>query len=236
MLSRAIDYNPSAANPAPICCLQTFPPAPYFPSMIMSVFRTANASRFFTGSVVGLLLVLGCSKDDPVTGKNLCPDAGVGIRVEGRSAPMDVCVTDEAVDALLTSSNHYDVSAQLALDDGTLVQLRMVFTQHASVPVTLRLVNTTTEATSDPSTAYVYYEEAPNGGTPIQSTLITGGTFRLTFNAADVAVGTLTNISFDMTNVQNGDPAGERRITEGFFSVTVTPPVAVSGPPALSSR
>ena len=236
MLSRASDYNPSAANAAPICCLQTVKPATYFPSMIMSVFRTPNASRFFAGSVVGLLLALGCSKDDPVTSQNLCPDAEVGIHVEGRSTPLDVCVPGESVDALLTSSNHYDVSAQLPLDDGTLVQLRLVFTQHANVPVTLRLVNTTTEATSDPSTAYVYYEEAPNGGTPIQSTLITGGTFRVTFNAADVAVGTLTNISFDMTNVQNGDPAGERRITEGFFSVKVTPPAAISGPPALSSR
>jgi hypothetical protein len=182
------------------------------------------------------VFLAGCSKDDPTTAKNLCPDAGVGLRVEGRAQSVDICVADAAVDALLTSSNHYDVTAQLTLDDGTLVQLHMVFTQRSDAPVTLRLVNTSTEATSDPTTAFVYYEEAPSGGTPIQSTLITGGSFRLTFNDNKVAVGTLTNIEFDMTNVQTGDPAGQRRITEGFFSVTVTPPAAVSGPAALSSQ
>jgi hypothetical protein len=140
------------------------------------------------------------------------------------------------VDALLTSSNHYDVTAPLTLGDGTIVQLHMVFTQRSDTPVSLRLVNTITEATSDPSTAYVNYQEAPNGGTPIQSTLITGGSFRVTFNAADVAVGTLTNIAFDMTNVQTGDPAGERRITEGFFSVSVTPPAAAADAGPVSVR
>jgi hypothetical protein len=149
---------------------------------------------------------------------------------------MDVCVADTDVDALLTSSSHYDLTAQLPLDDGTLVQLRMLFTQRDDVPVNLRLVNSITEATSDPSAAYVFYEEAPAGGTPIQSTLITGGTFRVTFNDAKVAVGTLTNIEFDMTNVQTGDPAGQRRITEGFFSVTITPPAITSTPAALSAR
>jgi len=39
-----------------------------------------------------------------------------------------------------------------------------------------------------------------------------------------------------MTNVSTGDPAGERRITEGFFSVTVTPPAVTSAPAALSAR
>jgi hypothetical protein len=186
--------------------------------------------------LVVVVFLAGCSKDDPVANKNLCPDAGVGIHVEGRSQPMDVCVSDDAVDALLTSSNHYDLTAQLAIDDGSIVQLHIVFTQRGDAPVSLRLVNSITEATSDASTAYVNYEEDPNGGTPIQSTLITGGSFRVTFNDARVAVGTLTNIAFDMTNIQTGDPAGSRRITEGFFSVTITPPATTVGPPALSAR
>jgi hypothetical protein len=196
-----------------------------------------NLAHWIAPSVAALCL-LGCSKSDPVSDQNpLCAgESGVGIRVEGRAQPIDVCVSDTAVDALLTASDHYDVSAQLALDDDSIVQLRMVFTRRADAPVTLRLVNSITEATSDPGTAYVFYEEAPSGGTPIQSSLITGGTFRVTFNDNKVAVGTLENITLDMTNVQNGNPAGDRKIAEGFFSVSIEAPVATSSAPAVSSR
>jgi hypothetical protein len=195
-----------------------------------------NLGHWVAPSITALFL-LGCSKDDPVVTDSLCAgESGVGIRVEGRAQPLDVCVSDTAVDALLTSSDHYDVSAQLNLDDGSLVQVRILFTHRADVPVTLRLVNSTTEATSDPSTAYVFYEEAPGGGTPIQSSLITGGTFRVTFNDDKVAVGTMENISMDMTNVLTGDPAGQRRIAEGFFSVSVTAPVAAPASATVSMR
>jgi hypothetical protein len=196
-----------------------------------------NLGHWIAPGIVALCL-LGCSKSDPVSDQHpLCAgESGVGIRVEGRSQPIDVCVADTDVDALLTSSNHYDISASLPLDDGTIVQLRMVFTHRADAPVSLRLVNSITEATSDPSTVYVFYEEAPSGGTPIQSSLITGGTFRVTFNDNQVAAGTMENIHLDMTDVQTGDPAGERRIVEGFFSVSVSPPVAASPPATVSSR
>jgi hypothetical protein len=179
---------------------------------------------------IAALFLLGCSKDNPVANKDaLCPgESGVGIRVEGRAQPLDVCIADTAVDALLTTSSHYDVSAQLTLDDDSVVQLRMVFTHRGDAPVSLRLVNSITEATSDPATAYVYYEEAPSGGTPIQSSLIRGGSFRVTFNDNKVAAGTMENIQMDMSNVLTGDPAGARKIVEGFFSVSVTAPVTDS--------
>jgi len=189
--------------------------------------RIFTNSRSRIAPLVSALLLLACSDDNPVGDDPLCAGAsGVGIRVEGRAQPVDVCVSDGAVDALLTSEEHYDVSAQVLLDDDSVVQLRMVFTQRPDAPVTLRMVNTITEATSDPNTVYVFYEEVPDAGTPIQSTLITGGKFRLTFNDDTVAVGTMEDIKLDMNNVQTGDPAGERHIVEGFFSVSVTPPVA----------
>jgi hypothetical protein len=204
--------------------------------MIMHGREFTNLRHWIAPAVLAVFLA-GCSKDNPTTAKNLCGgDAGVGIRVEGRAQPVDVCVSDAAVDALLTSDNHYDVTAQLTLDDGSLVQVRMVFTHRSDAPVNLRLVNSITEATSDATTAYVFYEEAPEGGNPIQSTLITGGSFRLTFNDNKVAVGTMTNVAMDMTDVQTGDPAGERRISEGFFSVSVSPPVAASASPSVSIR
>lgn len=205
--------------------------------MIMSSFPTLKASRFFTGALLAGLVLTACSNDDPVETKSLCAgESGVGLRIEGRAEPLDVCVSDTAVDALLTSDNHYDVGAQLSLDDGSLVQVRIVFTHRADVPVNLRLVNSSTEALSDPGTAYVFYEEAPGGGTPIESSLITGGSFRVTFNDDKVAVGTMENVAMDMTNVLTGDPSGERRIAEGFFSVSVTPPAAATSSTTLSKR
>lgn len=190
--------------------------------------RIFTNSRSRLASLVSALLLLACSDDNPVGDDDpLCGgESGVGIRVEGRSEPVDVCVSDGAVDALLTSEERYDVTAQVLLDDDSVVQLHMVFTQRPDAPVTLRMVNTITEATSDPGAVYVFYEEVPDAGTPIHSTLITGGKFRLTFNDDTVAVGTMEDITLDMSNVQTGDPAGERHIVEGFFSVSVTPPVA----------
>jgi len=46
-------------------------------------------------------------------------------------------------------------------------------------------------------------------------------------------VGTLENITMDMYNILNGDPAGTRKIVEGFFSVSVEGPPATG---ALSIR
>jgi hypothetical protein len=186
-----------------------------------------NYGRLLALAVAGLLF-FACSDDDPVGGEQLCDgESGVGLQVEGRAQPVEVCVSDAAVDALLTASQHYDVTAQVTLDDDSTVQLRLVFTQRLDTPVNLRLVNSITEATSDPTAVYVFYEEIPGGGAPIQSTLINGGTLRLTFNDDEVAVGTLENIRLDMNNVLTGDPAGERQIVNGYFSVTVTSAAAL---------
>jgi hypothetical protein len=181
-----------------------------------------NYGRLLALALVGMLF-FACSDDEnPTDGDQLCGgESGVGMQVEGRAQPVEVCVSDAAVDALLTASQRYDVTAQVILDDDSTVQLRMVFTQQPDQGVTLRLVNSVTEAISDPTTVYVFYEEIPGGGVPIQSTLINGGTFTLSFSDDQVAVGTMENIRLDMNNVQTGDPAGERQIVEGYFSVTV---------------
>jgi hypothetical protein len=147
----------------------------------------------------------------------------VGIRVEGRAEPLDVCVSDQAVDALLTSTGRYDVSAQMNTDDG-IYQLHMVFPKRPDFPVSLRLVSSITEVDDD--AAYVRYEELPDGGTPIESGTILGGKFRLSFGDDKVAAGTMENIAMDMQSVLNGDPAGERKIVEGFFSISIEQPAA----------
>jgi hypothetical protein len=189
---------------------------------------TNGCSHLFAILAFAGVALLGCSKDDPVGDTNpLCAgESGVGYRVEGRSSPLDVCVSDSAVDALLTSGSHYDIVAAVTDGNGNVFQLRMVLTQRPDAPVTLRLVNTVGEATGDPDAAYVHYTEQPSGNPPIETSAILGGKFRLTFSDDKVAVGTLESISMDMKNSLNGDPAGSRKITEGFFSVSVSPPVS----------
>jgi hypothetical protein len=193
-------------------------------------FRTNGSSpigRVWAPALAAACLLLASCGDDPVeTEEPLCAgEAGVGIRVEGRAQPLDVCVSDAAVDALLTSSQRYDVSARMTTDDGV-YQLSMVFTRRSDFPVSLRVVDSITEVTNDPGAAYVYYKEVPDGGTPIESGSVLGGKFRLSFCDDKVAAGTMENITFEMSSVLNGDPAGQRKIVEGFFSISVEPPVA----------
>jgi hypothetical protein len=168
-----------------------------------------------------------CDSEDPSgTGEALCGgEPGVGLRVEGRAEPLEVCVSDQAVDALLTAENRFDVSAVMVTDGGN-YQLRMVFARRNDYPVTLRIVTSITEVVYDPGAAYVYYEELPDGGTPVESEVILGGRFRLAYSDGSSASGTLEKVTMEMSNVLNGDPAGQRKITEGYFSITTELPAA----------
>jgi len=165
--------------------------------------------------------VAGCSDDPPTEADALCGgDFGVGLRVEGNAQPLEVCVSDADVSALLTSLSRYDVAAQMETDDG-IYQLRMVFAQHSDFPLSLRIVNSISEATADPGAAWVYYEEIPGSGQPIGSTAVTGGTFRLSYSDDKIAVGFFDNVDLSMEEVLTGDPAGKRRIVRGEFSISV---------------
>jgi hypothetical protein len=177
-----------------------------------------------------LAAVAGCSDDPPAGGDALCGgDFGVGLRVEGNAQPLEVCVSDADVSALLTSLARYDVAAQMTTDDGV-YQLRMVFAQHADFPLSLRVVNTIAEAISDAGAVWVYYEEIPQGAQPIESAAVTGGTFRLSYSDDKIAVGYFDNVDLTMEEVLTGDPAGKRRIVRGEFSISVEGTAAVNGP------
>jgi hypothetical protein len=196
--------------------------------MILQSGSTTNCSRrarrLFWAAAGGFLLVAalgGCADDPPAATDPLCGgDFGVGMRVEGHAEPIEVCVSDADVSALLTSLSRYDVAAQMQTDDG-IFQLRMVFAQQAAFPVSLRIVGTLAEATADPGTAWVYYEEIPDGGIPIESAAVTGGSFRLSFSDDTIAVGFFENVDLSMEEVLTGDPAGKRRIVRGEFSISV---------------
>jgi len=188
--------------------------------------RTPALAR--AAALAFLAAVAGCSDDPPTEADALCGgDFGVGLRVEGPAQPLEVCVSDADVSALLTSLSRYDVAAQMQTDDG-IYQLRMVFAQHSDFPLSLRVVNSIAEATSDPGAVWVYYEEIPQGGQPIESTAVTGGTFRLSYSDDKIAVGYFDNVDLAMEEVLTGDPAGKRRIVRGEFSISV------EGAPATS--
>lgn len=181
---------------------------------------------FFLAPLVLAAALAACSKDSPDEAHALCDgDFGVGMRVEGRAAPLEVCVSDADVSALLTALSRYDVSAQMQTDDG-IFQVRMVFAQRSDFPVSLRIVDSIAEVSSDPGTAFVYYEEIPEGGKPIESAAVSGGTFRLSFSDDKIAAGFFENVDMSMKEVLTGDPAGSRRLVRGEFSISVEAPAA----------
>jgi hypothetical protein len=178
---------------------------------------------------VGLCALASCGDDEALVdpSERLCGgETGVGVLVEGRANALELCVDDSDVSVVLTALNRYDVAAQFANADGVF-QVRMVFAVR-SFPANLRLVSSIGEATNDPNAAWLYYQEIPDGGDPIESTVVTGGTFRLTFVDEDVAAGVFSDVVFEMNDIATGDPAGTRQFAEGIFSISTDVPAATA--------
>jgi len=97
----------------------------------------------------------------------------------------------------------------------------------------LRVVDTLGEATTDIDAVWLYYQEVPAGGDPIESFASDGGTFTLGFVDEEVASGTFKNVTFSMRDFSTGDPAGERQFADGNFSISVKVPTA-SVPPVAT--
>jgi hypothetical protein len=172
-------------------------------------------------------LLASCGKDSGVDpDERLCNgEAGLGAAIQGRAEPLEFCLDDGDVSVLLTSLDRYDIAARLTTADGDF-QIRMVFAVRSDFPVSLIPVSTIGEATADPGNVWIYYEEVPDGADAIESLEVTGGSFRLTFSDEDVLAGTIEGINFTMHDVSSGDEAGKRRISEGFFSLSVKSPTA----------
>lgn len=205
--------------------------------MIAYAHASTNGRRYImclmalVASASGLV---SCSDDDNSVNPNgrLCGgETGLGVLIEGRAEPFEFCVDDDNVGAVLTAENRYDVGAQVSSDDGDFV-VRMVFAVR-DFPATLRVVDTLAEATTDIDAVWLYYEEVPPGGDPIESFASDGGTFTLGFVDEEVATGTFKNVTFSMRDFSTGDPAGERQFADGIFSISVKVPTA-SVPPVAT--
>jgi hypothetical protein len=187
---------------------------------------------------LGVLLLAGlfvtCSDNNPTDPNDrLCGgEAGLGVRVEGRSQPLALCLDDGDVSVLLTSLNRYDIAAQVDTPRGS-YQIRMVFALRSDFPVALVPAASLGEATADPGKVWLYYEEIPNGGDAIESIEVTGGSFRLTFSDEHVLAGLIEGISLTMHDVSTGDVAGTRQLADGFFSLSVKSPAAAAPIAAL---
>ena len=206
--------------------------------MIAYALAATNSRRYITCLMVlcaGTCALVSCSDDDNSVNPNgrLCGgETGLGVLIEGRAEPFEFCVDDDNVGAVLTAENRYDVGSQVSSDDGDFV-VRMVFAVR-DFPATLRVVDTLAEATTDIDAVWLYYQEVPPGGDPIESFESSGGTFTLGFVDEEVAAGTFKNVTFSMHDFSTGAPAGQRQFAEGTFSISVKVPTATS--PPLATR
>lgn len=175
-----------------------------------------------------LLMTTACGDEGNLVNPDdrLCNgETGVGLLIEGRASPFEFCVDDPDVSVVLTSENRYDVSAQVSNSEGDFV-VRMVFTVRA-FPATLRVTENLSEAVADPDAVWLYYQEIPAGGDPIESFAINGGSFTLSFVDEDVATGLIENVTLGMRDFATGDPVDTRVFSDGMFSISTKDPTAV---------
>jgi hypothetical protein len=197
--------------------------------MITQRSRSTNTCDCARAVALGafILVLAGCGDEgDPVDpdGRLCGGETGLGLLIEGRADPLEFCVDDPDVSVVLTSQNRYDVQAQVSNGAGVFV-VRMVFAVR-SFPATLRITDDLSDAVANADAVWLYYEEIPAGGDPIESFVVDQGTFTLSFVDEDVATGVLRGVVFDMRDFTTGDPAGQREFVEGLFSVSTKEPTA----------
>jgi hypothetical protein len=168
--------------------------------------RTAAALAIL---VAALQLGAGCGKKEtPVNPEaRVCgtAESGVGLRVKGRSSPIDVCVSDQDVAASITVDNYYSITARM-VSGGDIFEVQLLFPERDDYPVALNVTGDLSAL--DASSVWIYYQEVPESGDAIESELVTDGTFTLGFAAQDVVTATLRNISLTMRRQSDGEAAG----------------------------
>ena len=103
------------------------------------------------------------------------------------------------------------------MGDARLMDSPRSFFQRAPLAVTGNLA----AAAGDSTVAWFYYRETSAGGSGIESAVITNGTFDIKYSDTELTTGNFKNVEMEMQTVGTTDPAGQRTISEGFFSLVV---------------
>ena len=178
------------------------------------------------------VLVLICSQTSCSNNSDIVPPndklcragAGLGARVSGTPAPIDICVSDDDVSTTLEPSpeNRYRLRSTFSADSLTF-EIEISFTIHFNLPQPLNISSDSVLAMADLDGAWFFYREAVGGSYSYVSKTTTGS-FVLTFADETVAVGTLEGLTIDLEDETTGAPAGTRTISEGFFNVLAPVP------------
>lgn len=182
----------------------------------------ASSCKCATAVCVLLVLLVACGTNEaPVNPETvLCRgEADVALLVTGGAQPTDICLDTEDVLATI-GGDIYDITISMEQNNVT-YELRMIFPHRDDFPTVLNVTGDLGAAQADPKGAWLFYREIPTGGTGIESTVASGGTFGLGFSGRDVVTGQLEKITFDMRDASTMESAGTREISEGLFSLIV---------------
>ena len=151
-------------------------------------------------------------------------EAGFAARVTGRSSDVDMCIHDDDVASVLTiAPDRYNVTARLTAD-GDVFEVQIIMNYRDDFPVTLTPTANLAELDTNPDAVYVYFIESPSEGATIESIAVTSGSFLLSFSGGDVIAGTFSRVAMDMQTQGTSEAAGQRMLSEGFFSLSVLTP------------
>lgn len=170
------------------------------------------------------LLLAACGDDgNPVNPEDrVCGgESGFGARVRGAASPVDVCVSNDKTSVVFTAGNRYLITAIMSADN-VIYEFQLLVPHRDDAPIVLNLYADQGLAIADPQGAWLYYQEAPDGETPVESFEITDGSFTLSFSDASVMTATFSNVAMRI-RTQEGTPQdrGTRVVEKGFMSLSV---------------
>jgi len=187
--------------------------------------RSLIAPLLLRAALAGALVgAPACGKNNPVdTGTPLCGgSSGFGARVVGRSEPVDICVSDRDASVVITTGDHYSVNVTKVTSEATFDFYVVFPVIGQEAPEILTFHDDLGAALVDPLGVYLYYQETPKQGDPIESVQITDGTFTLSFSAGDILTATMNGVTMKMkTTGSSPQDAGTRTIEKGFMSLGV---------------
>jgi hypothetical protein len=197
--------------------------------------KSVKSHRPEYAAVIALIVLshvhlAGCSKDlvqiDP--GDRLCGGrGGFGALIAGAADTVEMCLPDD------NTVGSTDVGVQTTYDrvsrsylvhttyvsDSLTHQFHIGFRVQSSPPTALSLTEDSIQAFADVHGVWFFYREIKAGAYEFVSDAVSG-TFNLTFSDSCIATARFGDLTIDLENAATNAPAGMRKISDGFLSVT----------------